>query len=71
MLSGDSTRGFALKHALKDAKLAIDAAHDNGADLTPTEALLPSWQDAALVHGEEDVAAVFVAHPVARRGAHR
>jgi 3-hydroxyisobutyrate dehydrogenase len=59
MLAGDFTPAFALQHALKDAKLAISAAHAKGAELTLTEALLPRWQRAADAHGEQDVAVVF------------
>jgi 3-hydroxyisobutyrate dehydrogenase len=60
MLSGDFTPAFALKHALKDAELAAQAAHDTGADLTLIAALLPRWQRAAASgHADDDVAAIY------------
>jgi 3-hydroxyisobutyrate dehydrogenase len=71
MLAGDFTPGFALKHALKDTRLAIEAAHANGADLTLTEALHPRWQRAAAEQGEDDVAVVFATIAAVTRGAAR
>jgi 3-hydroxyisobutyrate dehydrogenase len=60
MLAGDFTPSFALKHALKDAELAVQAAQAAGAQLTLTEALLPRWQHAAAGgHADEDVAAIY------------
>jgi 3-hydroxyisobutyrate dehydrogenase len=60
MLSGDFTPAFALKHALKDAELAAQAAHATGADLTLIAALLPRWQRAAASgHADDDVAAIY------------
>src|SRR5439155_9672157 len=44
MLAGDFSPAFALKHALKDAELATQAAQDSGATLTLTSALLPRWR---------------------------
>jgi hypothetical protein len=41
MLAGDFSPAFALKHALKDAELAAQAAQASGATLTLTSALLP------------------------------
>jgi len=38
---------FALKHALKDADLAAQAAQASGTELTLTSALLPRWRRAA------------------------
>ena len=46
MLSGDFTSNFALKHAFKDATLALSAAHGANLDLPLTESLLPLWQRA-------------------------
>jgi 3-hydroxyisobutyrate dehydrogenase len=46
MLQGDFTSNFALKHALKDAGLALDAAHDVKVDLALTRSLITSWQRA-------------------------
>jgi len=44
MLAGDFTPAFALKHALKDAELAAQAAQASGATFTLTSALLPRWR---------------------------
>lgn len=64
MLAGDFRPAFALKHALKDAILAVDAARNAGAGLTLTEALLPAWRGAADAgHAEDDLSVVFEAKP--------
>jgi 3-hydroxyisobutyrate dehydrogenase len=61
MLAGDFSPAFALKHAIKDAELADQAAQASGATLTLTSALLPRWRDtAAGGHAEDDVAAVYL-----------
>ena len=61
MLAGDFTPAFALKHALKDAEFAAQAAQANGATLTLTGALLPRWRDAvASGHADDDLAAVYL-----------
>jgi 3-hydroxyisobutyrate dehydrogenase len=61
MLAGDFSPAFALKHALKDAELAAQAARASGASLTLTSALLPRWRDtAAGGHADDDVAAVYL-----------
>jgi 3-hydroxyisobutyrate dehydrogenase len=60
MLAGDFTPAFALKHAIKDAELAVQAAHATGTQLTLTAALLPRWQRAAASgHADDDVAAIY------------
>jgi 3-hydroxyisobutyrate dehydrogenase len=60
MVAGDFRPAFALKHAIKDASLAIDAARDSDTQLALTEALLPRWQQAANVgHADDDLAAVY------------
>jgi len=60
MLAGDFAPAFALKHALKDAGLAAEAAEQSGADLTLTRALLPRWRRTAESgHADEDLAAVY------------
>jgi 3-hydroxyisobutyrate dehydrogenase len=60
MLSGDFTPAFALKHALKDADLAVQAAQASGAELTLTDALLPRWRRAAASgHADDDLAAIY------------
>ena len=60
MLAGDFTPAFALKHALKDAELAAQAAQASGTELTLTRALLPRWRRAAADgHAEDDLAAIY------------
>jgi len=60
MLAGDFAPAFALKHALKDADLAAQAARESGAELPLTQALLPRWRRAvAGGHAEDDVAAIY------------
>ena len=59
MLAGDFSPAFALKHALKDAELAAQAAQASGATLSLTSALLPRWRDAAASgHADDDLAVV-------------
>jgi 3-hydroxyisobutyrate dehydrogenase len=61
MLAGDFSPSFALKHALKDAELAAQAAQASGAALTLTGALLPRWRlTAASGHADDDLAAVYL-----------
>ena len=61
MLAGDFTPAFALRHALKDAELAAQAAQASGATLTLTSALLPRWRDtAAGGHADDDLAAIYL-----------
>jgi len=61
MLAGDFSPAFALKHALKDAELAAQAAHASGVTLPLTSALLPRWRDtAASGHADDDLAAVYL-----------
>src|SRR5580693_2572533 len=60
MLAGAFTPAFALKHALKDAELAAQAAQASGTELTLTSALLPRWRRAvAAGHADDDVAAIY------------
>ncbi|MGH3299398.1 MAG: NAD(P)-dependent oxidoreductase [Trebonia sp.] len=60
MLAGDFTPAFALKHALKDAELAAQAARESGTELTITSALLPRWRRAAASgHADDDLAAIY------------
>jgi 3-hydroxyisobutyrate dehydrogenase len=54
--------GFPLRHATKDATLALAAAQDRGLPLPLTGALLRRWREAnALGHGGDDVASVITA----------
>jgi 3-hydroxyisobutyrate dehydrogenase len=59
MLSGEFTPGFALRHALKDARLALDAARDNGVELALTDALVRRWDRAMPTHADDDLASVI------------
>ncbi len=60
MLAGDFAPAFALKHALKDADLAAQAARASGTELTLTDALLPRWRRAAASgHADDDLAAIY------------
>jgi 3-hydroxyisobutyrate dehydrogenase len=60
MLAGDFTPAFALKHALKDAELAAQAAQASGTELALTSALLPRWRRAAASgHADDDLAAIY------------
>jgi 3-hydroxyisobutyrate dehydrogenase len=62
MLNGDFVPGFPLRHATKDAELALNAAHRHGVELPLTNALLPRWHEAiAADHGDDDVAAAITA----------
>jgi 3-hydroxyisobutyrate dehydrogenase len=69
MLGGDFTPAFALKHALKDADLATQAARESGTELTLTDALLPRWRRAAASgHADEDLAVIYADAERERRG---
>jgi 3-hydroxyisobutyrate dehydrogenase len=60
MLAGDFTPAFALKHALKDAELAAQAAQASDTELALTETLLPRWRRAAAAgHADDDLAAIY------------
>jgi 3-hydroxyisobutyrate dehydrogenase len=61
MLAGDFSPAFALRHALKDAELAAQAAQASGATLTLTSALLPRWRDtAASGHADDDPSVAYL-----------
>jgi 3-hydroxyisobutyrate dehydrogenase len=61
MLAGDFSASFALKHALKDAELATQAAQASGGTLPLTSAFLQRWRDtAASGHADDDLAAVYL-----------
>jgi 3-hydroxyisobutyrate dehydrogenase len=62
MLDAEFVPGFPLRHATKDAELALSAAHRHGMELPLTNALLPRFHEAiAADHGGDDVAAAVVA----------
>ncbi len=60
MLEGDFTTNFALKHAVKDAELALDAAKSVDHELALTASLISSWQRAVdNGAGDLDLSAVY------------
>ena len=59
MLAREFTPGFALRLALKDAHLALQAAHEAGLELPLTDALARRWEPAIDEHGDDDIAAVI------------
>jgi 3-hydroxyisobutyrate dehydrogenase len=62
MLDAAFVPGFPLRHATKDAELALSAAHRHGLELPMTSALLPRWHQAiAEDHGDDDVASAITA----------
>jgi 3-hydroxyisobutyrate dehydrogenase len=62
MVNAEFAPGFPLRHAVKDAELALSAAHRHGVELPLTSALLPRWHEAlAGDHGSDDVASAVTA----------
>lgn len=62
MLDEQFIPGFPLRHATKDAELALSAAHRHGVELPLTAALLPRWHAAISAdHGDDDVASAVTA----------
>lgn len=60
MLDGDFTSNFALKHALKDASLALEAADSVDEQLLITESLMSTWQRAVTEGaGDLDLSVVY------------
>jgi 3-hydroxyisobutyrate dehydrogenase len=60
MLDGDFSSSFALKHALKDALLALDAAHQADQELPMSSQLIPTWEGAvADGAGDLDLSVVY------------
>jgi 3-hydroxyisobutyrate dehydrogenase len=60
MLDGEFSSSFALKHALKDASLALDAARGVDVKLALTESLMSTWQRAVTDGaGDQDVSVVY------------
>ncbi len=69
MLNSNFVPGFPLRHAAKDAALAVEAAHSHGTELPLTAALLGTWQQAITSgHGEEDVGSAITALNTAPNG---
>ena len=62
MVERDFPPSFPLKHALKDARLVLEAAERSGVDLPVIEAVAAQMERAAKAsHGDEDLAAAFYA----------
>jgi 3-hydroxyisobutyrate dehydrogenase len=59
MLAGEFTPGFALHLALKDVRLALDAARDSGLELPLADALARRWELAMPAHADDDLASVI------------
>ena len=60
MLDGDFSSKFALKYALKDALLTLEAARGVNDDLPLTESLISTWQRAVSDGaGDLDVSVVY------------
>jgi 3-hydroxyisobutyrate dehydrogenase len=57
MVERDFPTSFALKHALKDARLVLEAAEEAGVTLPVVEAVVEQMARAAKNHGDEDMAA--------------
>ena len=56
MLAHDFAPGFPLRHALKDAMLALSAARDQDLELPLTDALAQRWEAGVVAgHGDQDV----------------
>ena len=62
MLKEEFPPSFPLDLALKDARLVVDAARDNGADPELAQAVVRLFEKASeLGHGDEDMAAIYYA----------
>ena len=59
MLAGEFTPGFALHLALKDVRLALDAARDSGLELPLADAVARRWELAMPAHADDDLASVI------------
>jgi 3-hydroxyisobutyrate dehydrogenase len=60
MIARDFTPTFALKHATKDAKLAVEAAARRGLELPMLDAIAARMQEAVRQHGDEDLSATYL-----------
>jgi 3-hydroxyisobutyrate dehydrogenase len=64
MLAGEYSPSFALKHALKDADLALAAANAVGTDLMVTRSFIEAWRRAVSNGlGERDISVVYTNNP--------
>jgi 3-hydroxyisobutyrate dehydrogenase len=60
MIDRDFEPTFALKHAAKDARLAVDAAERRELDLPVLAAIARRMAEAVPAHGDEDVSATYL-----------
>jgi 3-hydroxyisobutyrate dehydrogenase len=60
MIDRDFEPTFALKHATKDARLAVDAAERRELDLPVLAAIARRMTEAVPAHGDEDVSATYL-----------
>jgi 3-hydroxyisobutyrate dehydrogenase len=60
MIDGDFEPTFALKHATKDARLAVDAATRRELDLPVLAAIAQRMAEAVPDHGDEDLSATYL-----------
>jgi 3-hydroxyisobutyrate dehydrogenase len=60
MIERDFEPTFALKHASKDARLAVESATRLGLDLPVLEAISRRMQEAVGEHGDEDLSATYL-----------
>jgi 3-hydroxyisobutyrate dehydrogenase len=61
MLAGEFEPSFRLALAAKDARLAVEAAREAGLELPMLEANAERFEQAAEEHGDEDLAATYLA----------
>jgi 3-hydroxyisobutyrate dehydrogenase len=59
MLKGDYTPSFRLELAAKDARLAVEAGRETGAEIPALEAIAAQMAAVAAAHPDEDLAALF------------
>jgi 3-hydroxyisobutyrate dehydrogenase len=59
MLAREFTPGFALRLALKDARLALEAGRAQMLDLPITDAIARRWEQAMPAHADDDIASVI------------
>ncbi len=59
MIAGDYTPSFRLALAAKDARLAVEAGEDAGAEIPAIAAIAEQMRAVAEHHGEEDLAALY------------
>ncbi len=71
MIARDFTPTFALKHATKDARLAVSAAARRGLDLPMLDVIAERMQQAVPEHGDEDLSATYLTSSPGATGSSR